>query len=127
MTSAAGAAVAAAALLLAGCVDHQLNARQFCERHAALLAASGDDDAVRATADELKDTERAIETRMRDAEDGTRPVRRAARDLVEAYGELGSLVDDEDAEPDELRDARADLLDARADTRAACARVRVRV
>lgn len=123
MTRRSLVAVFAAALALGACVDHQENAREFCDRHDRLLRAERDGAELRLGADELGDTEREIERSMRDAEDGTRPVRRAARDLLDAYAELGGLVGDDDAEADELADAREDLLDARARMRAACADV----
>jgi hypothetical protein len=73
--------------------------------------------------DELQDKESEIEETMRDAEDGTRPVRLAARDLVDAYGDLAGVIDDDEAEPDEIKDAQDGLIEARADARAACADV----
>ena len=60
---------------------------------------------------------------MRHAEDGTRPLRLAARDLVDAYAELADLVDDDEATDEELDEAEAELQDARVDVRAACADV----
>jgi len=119
-----GAAILVGAVIVAaGCVDHQANARAFCDRHAALLSVERDGAHLAFTADELADIEDEIERSMRDAEDGTRPVRLAARDLVAAYDELASLVDDDDTERDELAGARADLLEARTAARDACALV----
>ena len=109
----------AAVLWLAGCVDNAENAKQFCDRHRALVAAARDRDDL--SADEASDIENDLEETMRDAEDATRDVRRAARDLVASYGELAGVVDDDDAEPEELREATAELQQAREDIRAACA------
>jgi hypothetical protein len=117
------AVVAGLVVVAAGCVDHELNARQFCTEHARLLSVERDADQLELSADELNDQEDAIEETMRDAEDGTRPVRLAARDLVEAYSELAGVVDDEGAEADEIEDAQVELLDARAEARDACRRV----
>jgi hypothetical protein len=117
------AAFLVAVLIVAGCVDHDLNARKFCDRHEDLLAASRDEREVAADKGTLEDREDEIEESMKHAEDGTRAVRLAARDVLDGYDKLAGLVDDDDAEPDEITDAKAELREARADLRDACADV----
>ncbi|MDZ4827299.1 MAG: hypothetical protein SGJ13_12680 [Actinomycetota bacterium] len=114
----------AAALLLAvglvACVDHDGNAREFCDRHAEVISAEIDNAQLDLSPDELRDVEDDLEETMRDAEDGTRPVRLAARDLVDGYRELADLVDDDEAEPGEVDDARTELDEVREEMRDAC-------
>ena len=116
--------VALIALIAVACVDHDLNSRQFCDRHADLIAVSRDETEVAADKGTLEDREDEIEETMKDAEDGTLSVRLAARDVLDAYGELASVVDDDDAEPEEVTDAKTALREARADLRGACTQAR---
>ena len=112
--------LAATILLVAtGCVDHEANAADFCRAVRTIVDSARDDEDLtqeraRATADDVADV-------MRDAEDATRSVRSAARDLLDAYDELADLLGDEDASGEELADVRAELEEARADVRTACA------
>ena len=113
--------VTAATLLLvgSGCVDHAANAADFCRAVQSVVDPARDDEDLtqeraRSTADDVADV-------MRDAEDATRPVRSAARDLLDAYDVLADLLGDEDATGEELAEARAALQRARADVRTACA------
>lgn len=107
--------------LVVACVDNEENARQFCDRHQELLAESRDGETL--TAEQAEEIESEVEKTMADAEDATRGVRGAARDLVAAYDEIGGLVDDEDATAEELQEANDDLLTARRDLREACGEV----
>ena len=105
-------------LSLGACVDNGENARQFCDRHAELLAEANDAPPVDGpTASAIEDD---VEETMRDAEDATRPVRGAARDLVKAYGDVAGASGEDDS-ASELAEARRDLLDARREMRDACA------
>lgn len=108
---------ASAALAVAGCVDNAENARQFCDRHADLLDRTIDD--VDLDGGAASDIEDEIERTMRDAEDATRPVRGAARDLVKAYGEVADEAGNDDP-GDGLATARRELLEARRAMREAC-------
>ncbi len=103
-------------VILASCVDNRANAIDFCERHRDLIAEERDGESL--TKDEAKDIKRDIEKSMRDAEDATRPVRRAARDLLGAYDDVGRLDDDDDR--DDVAEVEAELQVAREDLRAAC-------
>ena len=112
-----------AVVVLAGCVDHGENAREFCTKNEALLTEGRDASEVEKSTDELGETEDDLEDTMRHAEDGTKPLRLAARDLVDAYSELGALADDDDATEEERTEAADELQAAREDVRAACADV----
>lgn len=109
----------AVALLLTSCVDHGQNTAQFCDALASVLDPARDRELL---SEELA-TERAdaVADEMRHAEDGRRPVREAARDLIEGYDELVELLGDEDATTAEITETVEELETARVDTRAACA------
>ncbi|MGQ0824244.1 MAG: hypothetical protein ACT4OX_04280 [Actinomycetota bacterium] len=104
-----------------GCVDHDLNARQFCNRHADLIVESKDERELASDHDTLGARADEIEETMKDAEDGTRPVRLAARDLLEGYIDLERMLGADDAEPDDVADTEHELREARAGIRDACA------
>ena len=106
--------LAVLAVIVVSCVDNRANALEFCGQHRELIAVGRDGETL--TPDDAKIIEREIEKSMRHAEDATRPVRLAARDLLAAYDEAGRLAADEadDAE------VEAALQEAREDLRAAC-------
>jgi hypothetical protein len=115
------AAVGACLALAAGlgaCVDHDSNAETFCEKNEELLNPASDninysEDVARFVSDELEKT-------MRYAEDATREVRLAARDMADAYLDKADLAADDDATEDELEENQEELQEAREDTRQAC-------
>jgi hypothetical protein len=104
---------------MAGCVDHDSNAEKFCERNAELLEARF--DSIRVSEDVARFRSDELEKTMRYAEDATRPVRLAARDLSDAYLEQADLTADDDATEEELAENFDELKQARVDTREACA------
>ena len=113
------AAVLAFAAIATACVDNGENARQFCEAQAGLIDEARDRETL--GSEEAGNIENDINSSMRDAEDATRAVRRSARDLLTAYGDLAGLLDDKEVDEAKLAEVNAELQTAREDVRAACA------
>ena len=108
----------ALAIGLGACVDHDANAEKFCQKNEELLNPASDhinysEDVARFVSDELEKT-------MRYAEDATREIRLAARDMSDAYLEKADLTADDDATKKEIDENNEDLQKAREDTRDAC-------
>lgn len=112
----------AAAVGLAGCVDHDSNATRFCEFVAGepLFVTDESLDRLSTSEDVAEFVSDELEKEMRYAEDATREVRLAARDMADAYLEKASLAGDDDATDEELEDNAEELEEARADVREAC-------
>lgn len=119
---ATGGACLAFALGLTGCVDHDSNAARFCSFVADEPVFVTDESLDRLTASEdvAKYVSDELEKEMRYAEDATREVRLAARDMADAYLERASLAGDDDATEEELEDNADELEEARGDVREAC-------
>jgi polyhydroxyalkanoate synthesis regulator phasin len=113
-------------LLLAAtaCVDHGANAATFCTAVRDLVSAEA--DGVLPTQEEARAIADDVAKAMRHAEDGTRQIRGAARDLSVAYDDLTDLLGDDDATGQELDELRNEVQTARVDVRAACANVQAR-
>jgi hypothetical protein len=111
-------AALAASAVMSACVDHKANAISFCRQVDEVVDRERDGEElsraeVRAIADD-------VAVAMRDAEDATRKVRTAARDMSVAYDELASLLGDEDATGEEITELHNELETAREDVRRSC-------
>jgi hypothetical protein len=111
-----------AALAIAGCVDHQDNAAEFCGRNTELLAASIDeqgiptelpqtDDDREFVGEIVEDVEQGFSKTMKYAEDATKAIRNAARDTDDAYLDVHSTITNDDSDPEDLQEDRAQLTE----------------
>lgn len=105
-------------MALGACVDHAEESARFCDAIVPVLDPATDTEKLREeTAKARADT---VAEEMRHAEDGRRPVREAARDLLEAYDEMVALLGDDEATQEELAETAAEIEEARVATRRAC-------
>lgn len=106
------------ALVLGACVDHAEQSARFCGAIVPMLDPATDAEAL--SEDLAVERGDAVAEEMRHAEDGRRPVREAARDLLDAYDEIAELLGDEEATEEEIAETTRELQEARAATRDAC-------
>lgn len=113
--------IVVAALFATACVDHDSNSETFCRRNAELLDES--QDGAELSEDQAIFTSDEVEKSMRYAEDGTRTVRRAARELADAYADVREIADDDDPPEDEVDDVYDELEKRRQEMREVCGEV----
>lgn len=106
------------AMVLGACVDHAEESARFCDAIVPFLDPATDGEEL--PEETAKVRADAVAEEMRHAEDGRRPVREAARDLLEAYDEMVALLGDDEATEDELAETAAEIDEARVATRHAC-------
>lgn len=115
------------ALVLGACglffVDHEANAIEFCERNTELLEPNLIDDGREYSEDQAIFFSDEVAKTMRYAEDATREVRSAARDMSDAYDDVRDIAGDDDVPEDELDEKYTELRDTRAEMREICGEV----
>lgn len=114
-------AMIAGASVMAGCVDQSGNAARFCDRNTEVLNESNDDQIL--SEDQAVYFSDEVEKTMRYAEDSTRPVRRAARRLADAYGDVRAIAGDDDVDQEDVDERYTMLFLRRVEMREVCAEV----
>lgn len=114
-----------AAALLGSCglfvIDSEARSTEFCERNEELLAISGiDDPSGRYNEAQAEFFAEEYSKTMRYAEDGTRELRREARNLQEAYDDIREMVGTDGVPEDEVIEKYAQLRESRAAVRTIC-------
>jgi hypothetical protein len=113
------------AFVLSGCglflIDADERSTEFCERNEELLAITRiDDPGGRYNEAQAEFFAEEYSKTMRYAEDGTRELRREARNLQEAYDDVREMVSSDGVPEDEVIEKYGQLRDSRAKVRAIC-------
>ena len=114
-----------AAFVLGGCglflIDADERSTEFCERNEELLAITGiDEPGGRYNEAQAEFFAEEYSKSMRYAEDGTRELRREARNLQEAYDDVREMVGSDGVPEDEVIEKYGQLRESRAEVRAIC-------
>jgi hypothetical protein len=121
-------------LLLASCVNHDKNARQFCKSIQDRLTSSINDQGVPVTLpprrfsgaerkplnDELEHLESSFNKLMKHSEDATKDIRNAARHADKSYLDVSIVVRDKHSKPSQLKTRRSELKQHLAELKVAC-------
>ena len=118
----AGGIALLATIAVAGCVDHEEKAVEFCQLNAERLAMTIDEQGIPVALPEtdddqefdgetVEDIEQGFSKTMKYAEDATKAIRNAARDADDAYLDVHATITNDDSDPDDLEQDRAELAE----------------